>query len=209
MTNASPERQTFWQRIFKRSASNPSKSQHKPGYFRRRAALRDGVAVVFLTIICFLAIFQKMEMLAITSMVFIGAVMFKERIVMFLTTSLELLGRAKIAKVGDLELTVEQNNKNYSELLTQQEEWVRVIISELTSEQIGTLIAIHKSGKTNARDKNLLRILRGRGLLLHNAPSMAESTEVWLSELGNEIASRLTKKEDTIQNKVESEQNAG
>ena len=127
---------------------------------------------------------------------------------MFLTTSLELLGRAKIAKVGDVELTVEQKGKNYSELLTKQDEWVRVIISELTSEQIGTLIAIHKSGKANAQDKNLLRILRSHGFLLHNAPSMAESTEVWLSKLGNEIASRLTK-EEVAQNNVVSEKIAG
>jgi DNA integrity scanning protein DisA with diadenylate cyclase activity len=181
---------SLWQRIFKRP---PQQKIDRSAYHRRRAALRDGVAVVFLSFLCFLAIFQKMETLAITSMVFVGVIIFKHRVLMFITIILELLNKTKIAKVGDLELTVEQKEKDFSKTLKQQDEWVRVVLADLTSEQIGMLIVISKTGvyKIKAREKDSLRILRAHGLVFHNAPTMTESTEVWLSEFGKEIAERL------------------
>ena len=132
-----------------------------------------------------------MEFLAITTMVLLAAVIYKWRARRAMDIGYELLRKARTAKVGDFEFTIEQKLKDYSRLLGQQAEWIRIILSEMTTEQISLLLAIYRAERHEARDKDALRALRARGLLHHNAPTMNASTEVWLSELGKEVASHL------------------
>ena len=188
MNQPDAPRLKFWQRILQRSSSKP---EAQVQISNREHTLRDGVAIVFLSCICLLAILQRMEILAITTIIFIGVIAYKTRVRRAMDIGFELFRRTRVAKVGDVEFTVEQTLKDYSRLLDQQAEWMRVILSDLTSEQISLLIAVYKAGRYEARDKDSLRALRARGLLFHNAPSMTASTEVWLSELGKEIVASL------------------
>lgn len=180
----------FWkgvgQRFRRRSPKKPVQPQEPPLH-----TLKDALAIIILVFICLLAILQKMEFLAIATMVFLAAVIYKWRARQAMDIGYELLRKARTAKVGDFEFTIEQKLKDYSRLLGQQAKWIRIILSEMTAEQISLLLAIYRAERHEARDKDALRALRARGLLHHNAPTMGASTEVWLSELGKEVASHL------------------
>ena len=176
----------LWQRFRRRPSKKPVQSQEPPLH-----TLKDAIAVIILVFICLLAILQKMEFLAIATMVLLAAVIYKWRARQAMDLVYELLRKAKTAKVGDFELTIEQKLKDYSRLLSQQAEWIRIILSEMTAEQISLLLAIYRAGRYEARSKDALRALRARGLLHHNALTMKASTEVWLSDLGKEVASHL------------------
>lgn len=153
--------------------------------------LRDFVAVVVLFAICLLAIYQKMEILAVTAVILIGIVIYRNRVRSLLDIGFDILRRAQSAKIGDVEFTAERKAKATLDASAQHPEWVRMLLSDLTGEQVALLIAIFKEGKLGASDKENLRILRTRGLLLHNQQTMAESTEVWLTPLGQEVAAQL------------------
>jgi hypothetical protein len=180
----------FWKRVRQRfrrhSPKNPAQLQETPLH-----TLKDALAIIILVFICLLAILQKMEFLAIATMVLLAAVIYKWRARQAMDIGYELLRKARTAKVGDFEFTIEQKLKDYSRLLGQQAEWIRIILSEMTAKQISLLLAIYRAERHEARDKDALRALRARGLLHHNAPTMGASTEVWLSELGKEVASHL------------------
>lgn len=190
MNETSLKKTRFWQRIFRRPKTT-EKKQKKKITFETTRRIREVFAVIFLTLICFAAIYQQLELLAIVSILFIGIIVYKRRVIELADTSLDLLGRTNIAKLGEVELSVHQKYKDYSALLQNQAEWIRIILSDLTSEQISLLLAIYHSGRYEAREKNQLRALRARGLLLHNAPTLGDSNEVWLSELGKDLASSL------------------
>ena len=84
----------------------------------------------------------------------------------------------------------------YSKLTVSQSAWMNVILSKLEPEHLGLLLTIQKDGKHSPinASKEKLRDLRALGLLKHNTDSMEKSTEVWLTDLGNEIATTLTTK---------------
>jgi hypothetical protein len=173
--------------------SRRQKSPRKPTQLEEPPlhTLKDALVIIVLVFICVLSIFQEMEFLAIATMVTITAVVYKWRARQALDIGYELLRKARTAKVGDFEFTVEQKLKDYSRLLSQQTEWIKIILSEMTAKQISLLLAIYRAERYEARDKDALRALRARGLLHHDASTMGASTEVWLSKLGKEVASHL------------------
>lgn len=170
----------------KRPKDTPTTQQEPPLH-----KLKDALIAIILILICVFAIVQKMEFLAIASLVILAAVVYKHRSRQAMDIGYELLKKTQTAKVGDFEFTIEQKLKDYSRLLSKQAEWIRIILSEMTAEQISLLLAIYRAERYEARNKDTLRALRARALLHHNAPTMSASTEVWLSELGKEVASHL------------------
>ncbi len=190
MDQPQPPKLKIWQRLFRRP---PKVVKSKPYQYYRA---KDIVAILIGLAICLLSIYQKMEILAIVSLIFAGAVIYKSRAQKVINLGFNIVQRARTAKVAGVEINVEEQAKDYSRLLDRQAEWIRTIVGDLTSEQIALLIAVYKAGRYPAVNKDALRVLREKGLLFHNAPSMGESNEVWLSDIGKEIASNLLKVND-------------
>lgn len=92
-----------WQRFRRRSSKKPVQPREPPLH-----TLKDALAVIILVFICLLAILQKMEFLAITTMVLLAAVIYKWRARQAMDIGYELLRKARAAKVGDFEFTIEQ-----------------------------------------------------------------------------------------------------
>lgn len=175
--------------LFRRDNSENGSHKKSPHIW----SLKDALSVILLFIFCTFAVVQKMEILAILTLAGIGAVIYKHRVLMFFDVVVEFAQHANVAKVGDLELAVNKQKTDLSKLFELEIDWMRAVVSQLNSEHIGLLISVHKAGKYRPRqgEKNNLRVLRSRGLLKQNAPTMLQSTTVWLSNLGSEIAEAL------------------
>jgi hypothetical protein len=113
----------LWQRFRHRPPNKPIQPQEPPLH-----TLKDAIAVIILVFIWLLAVLQKMEFLAIATMVLLAAVIYKGRARQAMDIAYNLLRKARTAKVGDFEFTIEQKLKDYSRLLGQQAEWIRVIL---------------------------------------------------------------------------------
>ncbi len=164
--------------------------------------LRDLTAIVVLFFICLLAIYQKMEVLAITTVILIGIVVYRRFVVRIIDIGVDKLQNSRIAKIGDFELTSDGKNQTIFVPNDRQPEWVRMTLSNLTAEQVALLVVMYKQGRISANDKSNLRVLRSRGLVMHNKKTMNESTEAWLTDLGKQIAVHLV---DTNQPSTESQ----
>lgn len=157
------------------------------------AYLKTTFSVLIALAVCGVALWQKMEIATVTSLVVVTLLLYKRKVQEALEIGLELLRRTKSAKVWDVELTMAERLKDYSKLLEHQAEWVRLTLSDLNSEHISTLLAVNKVEKYQVAGAkvNNMRVLRDRGLLQHNAPELGRSTEVWLSPLGKDLASQI------------------
>ena len=176
-------------RLFKRRSRTLEAPPPKP---LPTHELKDALMLILLSALAVIAVIQRLEWVVLASLVFIGAIVYKSRVRPVLDLGLSLLQRTRTARLGDVEFNVEQQLRDYSELLQQHSKWIQIILSDLTSEDIATLLSIHVAGgKDQAVAKDNLRHLRARGLVLHNAPTMEQSSEVWLTALGSDVAQRL------------------
>jgi hypothetical protein len=153
--------------------------------------LRDWIAIIVLFSICLLAIYQIMEILAITTVILIGIVVYRNFVVGLLDVGVEKLQRSRTTKIGDIELTSDEKGQTTYIPNDRHPEWVRMTLSDITAEQVALLVVMYMQGKINARDKSNLRVLRSRGLIIHNKRTMRESSEAWLTDLGKQIATHL------------------
>ncbi len=153
--------------------------------------LRDLTAIIVLFSICLLAIYQKMEILAITTVILIGIVVYRNFVVNLLDVGVDKLRRSRTTKIGDIELTSDGKGQTIYIPNDRQPEWVRMTLSDLTAEQVALLVVMYKQGKIDARDKSNLRVLRSRGLISHDKKTMRESSEAYLTDLGKQIAAQL------------------
>lgn len=156
--------------------------------------LKNFFALMLLFALCGYATWQKMEILAIISMFSVLALLFKRRTLTMLNLTIELLKSAKQAKFGNLELQLDKKLQDISTLLVKRAAWIQILLSQLSSDEIGLLLNTSKAKKlviTSDRMREQLRILRNRGLILHDKPAISNSTQAWLSDLGKELVSAL------------------
>lgn len=158
----------------------------------RENALRDALAIFFLTLVCAAAIYQSLEFVAIFALLGIGAIVFKFWTKTLATSLLNALLRSRAAKVGPVELALIEK-KTYEEKLASGPAWMQIAISELSAEEIGLLLTVYRAGRLPATEalKPSFRQLRARGLLRHDEGSMTSATQVWLTQLGSELASQM------------------
>jgi hypothetical protein len=142
------------------------------------------------------ATWQKLQIVAIVSIILLIGVLYKNLARKAIDIIFSLTKNTKQAKFGQLEINIEKKLAEYSKSAVTQSVWMNVILSKLDPEHLGLLLTIQKDGKHTAikASKSKLRDLRALGLLRHNNETMEASTEVWLTELGNEIATTLISK---------------
>jgi hypothetical protein len=83
--------------------------------------------------------------------------------------------------------------------------WVRTMCAELAPDHIALLIVLHEKREKQNRSAYLidkLRHLRDRGLLLYDQATLAKSNQIWLSDLGKELAKALTEEGHEAANDV-------
>jgi len=155
--------------------------------------IRDIFAVTLLISLAGFSAYKGMQVLAIFSMLGILGVLYKRIMHDLIDIGFNLLRAMRQAKLGELEFQIEEKLKDFSNLAAKNATWVPIVLSQLSSEHIGLLMSIHKAGKygPSGAAKRKLRDLRARGLVAHNRATMADSTEVWLSPLGNELVNVL------------------
>ena len=153
------------------------------------------LAFLISAFVCGYAMFKGMQILAIVALVSLFVTIYTCKAMQLYESGLEILQSTQQAKIGSLEVQVGKKIEDLSNRLIRQAAWVQMVLTQLSSDQIGILLSISKVEKYPAKEalKNQLRALRARGLIYHDKPTMADSNEVWLSELGKELT-------DTIMN---------
>lgn len=156
--------------------------------------LKSILIFIVLLGICGYAIWQGLQIVSIVSLILLLGLLYKRYTRQGIDILLSLLKNTKQAKFGQLEISIEKKIAELSKLAINRSVLMNIILSKLDPEHLGLLITIFKEGKHRpiAANKNRLRDLRSFGLLHHNNPTMADSTEVWLTNLGNEIADALS-----------------
>jgi hypothetical protein len=145
---------------------------------------------ILLMVVIGCAIWQKLQVVAVASLVGLIALLYEGHAHGALDVCLELLSNAKQARYGDFEIQIEKRLKDFSDLAVKRSVGIQVLLSQLDGQHVSLLLAIAKSGHYSPPEtvKDKLRQLRNQGLLCHNATSMREANDVWLSPLGDELA---------------------
>ena len=171
--------------------------------------LKNVFAIIVLLGLCGYATWQKLQVVAIFAIVLLIGVLYKNLARKAIDIIFSLTRNTKQAKFGQLEINIEKKLAEYSQSAITQFAWMNVILSRLSPEHIGLLLTIQREEKHNIinASKDKLRDLRSFGLLRHDSDSMEKSTEVWLTDLGNEIASTLTTKSLTTEKEDKKEIN--
>ena len=147
--------------------------------------------------LCAYAAWKQMQILAIFSLIAALATLFIRKTKQIFEICLELLRYTTTAKLGKLEVKISKELEGISQKVVEKAAWVQILLSRMSNEEVGLLLAISKVEKYPATGglKDKFRSLRAKGLIQHDKPSMHESSEVWLSELGKEFAEALSKAE--------------
>jgi hypothetical protein len=84
--------------------------------------------------------------------------------------------------------------------------WVQTMYSELAPDDIALILLFYERREKQKRSSfhiDKLRQLRNRGLLLYDQGTLASSNEVWLSDLGKELAKALLESRKEPENRAE------
>ena len=153
-------------------------------------------ALAILLVLGAYSIYSGMQTMAVGCMCLFIALMYKEKSKKVFDTVVELLATTKQAKWGNLEVILEKKLDAIgatSGSMARKVAWAQAILSTLTAKEIGLLLSISKVERFDAVVGIMggLRNLREVGLIQHNEPTMAGSTQVWLTDLGKELTEML------------------
>ena len=156
--------------------------------------LRRFIAIIICLTTAGVAMWRNMEILAIVSLLATINLLYIGYAKHFYYSLLDAFHKAKQAKFGDLEVVLQDGTVFSVKDMDCLPPWGRVVLSQLSSRDIGVLIQLsHTEGKevlvSGLREAYLN--LRARGLLKHDAPSLYKSKYVWLSKTGYELSALL------------------
>lgn len=161
--------------------------------------MKNFFAGIILIALCAYAAYREMQTLAIVSIVLLIGMMYRKHVLKGLEIAFDIARSARQAKFGEFELEIGRDDIENSIInhIYPQSDWVKAIISELDSDHLGLILTIEKAGKYSHLGgiKDKLRDLRSKGLLNHDKETMKDSREVWLTELGLEVARIISKAE--------------
>ena len=140
---------------------------------------------------------KGMQIVAIVALVIAIGILYKSRTRQVFEFLIEILSRTRQAKLGSFEIEISKELQDISKRLIKKAAWVQVILPELSSDDIGVLLSLSNEERNQANEalKGQLRSLRKKGLIAHNKPTLAESSEVWLTELGRDLVSVILEPE--------------
>ena len=155
--------------------------------------IKDFVAFVFVSAVCSYAIWSGLQSVAIMSMIFAFCILYKPTISRAAEISLNLLGRTSRAKYGSFEMEVEQIMLGTLIQSPNVPNWVKALLSEMSSRHLGLLLALSKAERIRINHAVIgsLRDLRSLGLLEHDQSSMSKSEFAWLSAAGHDLVKAL------------------
>lgn len=138
-----------------------------------------------------------MQLLSIVSLFSALSILFKHHTKRIYEIGLDLLSNTTNAKLGKLEVIMSKELENLSNKVVEKAAWIQILLSKMTNDEFGLLLSISKVDGFQATEalKPNLRLLRSKGLIHHDQPTMANSSEVWISELGKEFVLALNKAE--------------
>lgn len=101
----------------------------------------------------------------------------------------------KQAKLGSFEILLKDGTVVSVESLDGFPLWSRIVLTQMTSQDIGVLIQLYRSRGDGMEIVGAMdyayRNLRDRGLLEHDTGAMSTASKVWLSESGIELSRML------------------
>ena len=163
--------------------------------------MKDNIKKAFAILLCIslgaYATFKQMQLLAVISLIATLAILYKYQTQKIINIILDLLSSTRQAKLGKMEVQIDKKIEDISDRIAKQVGWVQILLSQLTGDEIGLLLAISKTNNFSATNalKEKLRKLRSRGLIQHNMPTMTDSDTVWLTEVGKDFVKILIEAE--------------
>ena len=152
---------------------------------------RDFFLVIILMVSGGYALFYKLQTVVIACLIFIGLVFYKSQVKVVFNLLKEIFINARQAEIGNFKIELGNSLEKLSYFTTQKSVGIQLILSKLKEEQISLLLALYHEGKSDAKNKDALRILRDYGLIEHDAVTMENSSSVWLKPFGKELAKIL------------------
>ncbi len=145
--------------------------------------------------LCIVAIWREMQALAIVAFSVCVLTIYQRQSNLLFDLGTSLVSRTRQAKLGDLEIEINDRKINLTEGIEKTADHLRILLDGLDGDHVGWLLTIHKQGRYEAPAataiKDRLRQLRNRGLLFHDTASLQDARFVWLTPLGEELVSAL------------------
>ena len=162
------------------------------------------IAVLLVLAAC--AVWQKLQIMAITAIIAVLALAYRDHTRQIFEVGLKLLRGTTQAKFGSLELTLTELTDKVEKV--ERATWVSIMLSQLSAEEVGLLVDVAKTKEYSPPDavKGQLRKLRAKGLIKHDEPLLADSSRVWLTEAGVELARMLEPPEENLAPTVRTEE---
>jgi hypothetical protein len=155
--------------------------------------VKTAFALVILILLCTYATWQRMEMLAIASMVALLAIIYRTQTRRALHLLFTLIGGTKQAKLGALEVNVDPLFQTYDSLIAELPPWMQIMLKNITPDEIGILLSIYRVDRYSPSPAlmHYMRHLRDRHLIAHDGPTLSASKQVWVTDVGHQIAEAL------------------
>ena len=159
---------------------------------RMKRRPKDILAFLLSGVLCGYATWRNLQFVAIVAFVGALCVVYKPTVVRAAEIALDLLGRITQAKYADLEFHVGRDAIG-GVLGADAPAWMRAVLSSMTSNHVGLVLAVHKSGDLKVTGGLLkgLRELRSLGLIEHDGPTLGGANQVHLTALGEDVVSHL------------------
>jgi hypothetical protein len=156
--------------------------------------LKDAGIFLLLLAAAGYGIYRGEQIFATIALILLIAVSYKHLARPFISRVQTFVGRVDYAKFRDLELRTNEQAAQIVRLeglqLTVLQE---IVLRNLEPEQCSVLANLSSRDRTPTKGARIerLRELRDRGLVEHDRLHLGESTEVWLTPLGKEVAELL------------------
>jgi hypothetical protein len=153
---------------------------------------KDYLTALITLLICGFSIYLKLQFVVVACLIIFGLIVYKTKTEEIFNYFKDIISNTRQAEFGKFKLEIKNSLENLSTITTQKAIGFQLILSKLKEEHLSLIMAIYKEGKFPIKNISALRILRNYGLLKHDQSSMAKSSYVWLSLLGNELAQVLS-----------------
>ena len=152
---------------------------------------KDYVLVIILLTCGGYALFYQLQIVVIACLIFISFVFYKSQVKAIYDFLKGILVKARQAEIGNLKIELSDSLEKLTYFATQKSIGIQLVLSKLNEEQISLLLAIYHEGKSEAKNKDSLRVLRNYGLIEHDSEKLSNSSIVWLKPFGKELSKIL------------------
>lgn len=156
---------------------------------------KNGLFACALAAGCAYSLFQKLQWPAVLSLTLLVLILYRSYTKALIDGLIGLITSARVAKVGQVEFQVDRKIMDVSSMTLKQ-----LLLNELTPRDANLLLSVYQMKRWEPRGNGVLdrlRVLRDRGWLAYDRPTLGESSAVWLTPTGEAVA-RLISSEPNI-----------